>query len=107
MKKFQLNIYLLLTLFIYTASTYAQGIESANSALTEVTSQVSSLFSTVKIFGYSVSGILAIVGAVKVYNAYQGGEQDASKKAGAWFFGALFLALAIFFAEKFFMSSGS
>lgn len=82
----------------------AQGIDQVNDALTETTSQIKTMFQPVKLLIYAAAAILAIVNIVKVVSAIQTGDQESTKKAGAWIGGCIFFGVAVFFTEKLFLS---
>jgi hypothetical protein len=51
---------------------------------------------------YAVGGILGLIGAVKVYQKWNGGDQDTSKVAAAWFGSCIFLVVVATIIKSFF-----
>lgn len=96
MTKFCLVVTCILT---STIQTYAQdgaaGIQAANS-------QVRSYFDSGTQLMYAVGALLALIGAVKVYQKWNGGDQDTSKVAASWFGSCIFLVVVTTIIRSFF-----
>jgi|SRR5690606_9864557 len=80
-------------------STYAQdGIEGINEANTKVRSY----FAAGTNLMYAVGAILGLIGAVKVYQKWNNGDQDTGKVAAAWFGSCIFLVVVATVIQSFF-----
>jgi len=51
---------------------------------------------------YAIGGLVGLVGAVKVYNKWNSGEQDTGKVAAAWFGSCIFLVVVATVLKAFF-----
>lgn len=80
-------------------SAYAQdGIEGINEANTKVRSY----FAAGTNLMYAVGAILGLIGAVKVYQKWNNGDQDTGKVAAAWFGSCIFLVVVATVIQSFF-----
>ena len=80
-------------------SSYAQdGIEGINEANTKVRSY----FAAGTNLMYAVGAILGLIGAVKVYQKWNNGDQDTGKVAAAWFGSCIFLVVVATVIQSFF-----
>lgn len=78
---------------------YAQdGIQGIN----EANSKVRSYFDAGTNLMYAVGAILGLIGAVKVYQKWNSGDQDTSKVAAAWFGSCVFLVVVATVIKSFF-----
>lgn len=73
----------------------AQSGSQAKSALTQVTSELKSIFDTVSTLALVIAGVMAVVGAIMVFAKIQQGDQQAAKTIGGWFGAIMFVSLAI------------
>lgn len=71
------------------------GIQSANT-------QVRSYFSNGVNLMYAVGALVGLIGAVKVYQKWNSGDQDTSKMASAWFGSCIFLVVVATIIKAFF-----
>ncbi|MDE3183105.1 MAG: DUF4134 domain-containing protein [Bacteroidota bacterium] len=82
-----------------TCVVYAQnGIEGINEANTKVRSY----FAAGTNLMYAVGAILGLIGAVKVYQKWNAGDQDTGKVAAAWFGSCIFLVVVATVIQSFF-----
>lgn len=81
--------------FAAHAQDGAAGIEAANS-------QVRSYFDAGTNLMYAVGALLGLIGAVKVYQKWNQGDQDTSKVAAAWFGSCIFLVVVALIIRSFF-----
>jgi hypothetical protein len=83
----------------YTMLVKAQdGIAGINEANT----QVRRYFDSGTKLMYAVGAILGLIGAVKVYQKWNSGDQDTSKVAAAWFGSCIFLVVVATIIKSFF-----
>ena len=80
-------------------SAHAQdGIEGIN----EANSKVRSYFDAGTNLMYAVGALLGLIGAVKVYQKWNSGDQDTGKVAAAWFGSCIFLVVVATVIKSFF-----
>lgn len=88
---------LLMAAVYYTA--YAQdgtaGIQAANT-------QVRGYFDAGTQLMYAVGALLGLIGAIKVYQKWNSGDQDTSKVAASWFGSCIFLVVVALIIRSFF-----
>ncbi len=85
---------LLVSLSVFAQSGTA-GINSANT-------QVRSYFAAGTNLMYAVGAIVGLIGAVKVYQKWNSGDQDTGKVAAAWFGSCVFLVIVATVLKSFF-----
>ena len=92
-----------ITLTIYTVTmigtAYAQ---DGNAGINEATTQVRSYFDTGTQLMYAIGAVLGLVGAVKVFQKWNGGDPDTGKVAAAWFGSCVFLVIVATVLRSFF-----
>lgn len=71
------------------------GIQAANS-------EVRSYFADGTDLMYAIGALLGLIGAVKVYQKWNGGDQDTGKVAAAWFGSCVFLVVVATVIKSFF-----
>jgi hypothetical protein len=90
---------LALLLIILSVYAYSQdgktGIEAANK-------EVRNYFKSGVQLMYAVGAMLGLIGAVKVYQKWNGGDPDTSKVAAAWFGSCIFLVVVATIISAFF-----
>ncbi len=87
--------YLLLISLCVTAQDGNAGINAANT-------QVRSYFAAGTNLMYAVGAIVGLIGAVKVYQKWNSGDQDTGKVAAAWFGSCVFLVIVATVIKSFF-----
>ena len=87
--------FLLLISFYVTAQDGNAGINAANT-------QVRSYFAAGTNLMYAVGAIVGLIGAVKVYQKWNSGDQDTGKVAAAWFGSCVFLVIVATVIKSFF-----
>jgi len=73
-----------------------------NAGIQEATNMVSSYFDTGTSLMYAIGAVVGLVGAVKVYQKWNGGEPDTGKVAAAWFGSCIFLVVVATVLKSFF-----
>ncbi len=96
----KIKMVLLFAVSIFTVlHNYAQsgtaGINSANT-------QVRSYFAAGTNLMYAIGAIVGLIGAVKVYQKWNSGDQDTGKVAAAWFGSCVFLVIVATVIKAFF-----
>jgi hypothetical protein len=85
--------------------TLVQSVAIAQSALTgmqNATTEVKGYFTAGTNLMYAIGAIVGIVGAVKVYNKWNAGDQDTMKTASSWFGSCIFLIVVTAMLKGFF-----
>lgn len=83
----------------FKISAFSQnGVTGINKA----TELVQSYFEPGTTLLYMIGGISGLVGAVKVYQKWSSGEQDAMRTAAAWFGACIFLVVVAAVLQSFF-----
>jgi hypothetical protein len=82
----------------YLQSTAQDGLAGIN----EADQKVRSYFEPGTNLMYAVGAILGLIGAVKVYQKWNSGDQDTGKVAAAWFGSCIFLVVVATVIKSFF-----
>ena len=85
------------------ALTYAVAYaQDGNAGINEATARVRSYFDTGTQLMYAIGAVLGLVGAVKVYQKWNGGDPDTGKVAASWFGSCVFLVIVATVLRSFF-----
>ena len=76
--------------------------QDGNAGINSATKLVQGYFDTAQTLLYAIGGVVGIIGAVKVYNAWSHGEQNTSKLAASWFGACVFLVVVATVLKSFF-----
>ena len=79
--------------------SYAQ---NGNAGINPANTQVRSYFASGTNLMYAVGAIVGLIGAVKVYQKWNSGDQDTGKVAAAWFGSCVFLVIVATVIKSFF-----
>jgi uncharacterized membrane protein YeaQ/YmgE (transglycosylase-associated protein family) len=90
-----------LTLALITFRTYAQ-TPNGTSGISTAASTVNGYFNTACTLLYAIGGIVGLIGAVKVFNAWNSGDPNTNKLAAAWFGSCVFLVVVATVLKSFF-----
>ncbi|MCT1523844.1 DUF4134 domain-containing protein [Sphingobacterium hotanense] len=85
-----------------TAIRYSAMAQDGIQGINEANSKVRSYFDAGTNLMYAVGAILGLIGAVKVYQKWNSGDQDTSKVAAAWFGSCVFLVVVATVIKSFF-----
>lgn len=92
--------------FLITPASLSIGIyafaQSGSAGITAATNEVRSYFEVGTTLVYAIGAIVGLVGAVKVYNKWNSGDQDTGKVAAAWFGSCIFLVVVATVLRGFF-----
>jgi hypothetical protein len=107
MKKVKMNlrrnqfkqVTLSLVAYCATLMCYAQ---NGNAGINSANTQVRSYFDSGTNLMYAVGAIVGLIGAVKVYQKWNSGDQDTGKVAAAWFGSCVFLVVVATVIKSFF-----
>ena len=86
-------------LFLWSLQIYAQ---DGNAGINEANTKVRSYFSSGTNLMYAVGAVVGLIGAVKVYQKWNSGDQDTGKVAAAWFGSCVFLVIVATVIKSFF-----
>lgn len=73
-----------------------------NAGIQEATTKVKSYFATGTTLMYAIGAVVGLVGAIKVFNKWNGGDHDTGKVAAAWFGSCIFLVVVATVLKSFF-----
>jgi len=97
-KSFQ-KVFLSAMASIVTLASHAQ---NGNAGINAANTQVRSYFASGTNLMYAVGAIVGLIGAVKVYQKWNSGDQDTGKVAAAWFGSCVFLVIVATVIKSFF-----
>jgi len=92
---------LLFTATIFSAAAVASA-QDGKTGIQQATTLVGSYFDYAVTLMYAIGGVVGIVGAVKVYNAWSHGDQQTNKMAASWFGACVFLVVVAACLKSFF-----
>lgn len=98
-KKQLLTIAATLSLTVFNLIAMAQ---DGNAGINEANTKVRSYFDSGTNLMYAVGALLGLIGAVKVYQKWNAGDQDTGKVAAAWFGSCVFLVVVATVIKSFF-----
>ncbi len=90
---------LVIAFLILAAPLMAQ---DGNAGINEATNKVKSYFDTGTNLMYAIGAVVGLIGAIKVYQKWNGGEPDTGKVASAWFGSCIFLVVVATVLQSFF-----
>ncbi len=76
--------------------------QDGNAGLQQANTMVRGYFDNGTLLMYAVGAMIAIIGAVKVYQKWNSGDQDTGKVAAAWFGSCIFLVVVTTVIRSFF-----
>ena len=76
--------------------------QDGNAGINQANTQVRSYFESGTNLMYAIGAIVGLIGAVKVYQKWNSGDQDTSKVATAWFGSCIFLVVVATIIKSFF-----
>ncbi|MEO6520989.1 MAG: DUF4134 domain-containing protein [Mucilaginibacter sp.] len=76
--------------------------QDGSAGITEATNKVKSYFDAGCNLMYAIGAVVGIIGAVKVFGKWNGGEPDTNKVAAAWFGSCIFLVVVATVLKSFF-----
>ncbi|MBL7858180.1 MAG: DUF4134 domain-containing protein [Cyclobacteriaceae bacterium] len=87
---------------VYTMSYMYSYAQDGNAGINEANMRVRSYFDTGTNLMYAIGAVLGLIGAVKVYQKWNGGDQDTGRVAAAWFGSCIFLVVVATVLKSFF-----
>lgn len=98
-RKQSLTIAAIILLTVFQLSVIAQ---DGNAGINDANTKGRSYFQAGSNLMYAVGAILGLIGAVKVYQKWNAGDQDTGKVAAAWFGSCVFLVVVVTVIKAFF-----
>ena len=89
------------TIFLLLISIYVSA-QDGNAGINAANTQVRSYFAAGTNLMYAIGAIVGLIGAVKVYQKWNSGDQDTGKVAAAWFGSCVFLVIVATVIKSFF-----
>jgi hypothetical protein len=100
--KFKKGKALALALIVYCLAYIQAWAQDGNAGINEATMRVRSYFDTGANLMYAIGAVLGLIGAVKVYQKWNGGDPDTSRVAASWFGSCVFLVVVATVLKSFF-----
>src|SRR5215218_2845659 len=94
-------VFLVATTIMVVQSVVATA-QDGNAGINDANAKVRSYFQSGSNLMYAVGAILGLIGAVKVYQKWNGGDHDTGKVAAAWFGSCVFLVVVATVIKSFF-----
>nr|WP_089321859.1 DUF4134 domain-containing protein [Pontibacter ummariensis] len=94
--------YLAVALILSLALTAQAQTGDGEAGIQQATDMISGYFDTGTSLMYAIGAVVGLVGAVKVYQKWNGGEPDTGKVAAAWFGSCIFLVIVATVLKSFF-----
>lgn len=85
-----------------TAFHLSANAQDANAGINEASQRVRSYFDSGTNLMYAIGALLGLIGAIKVYQKWNAGDQDTGKVAAAWFGSCVFLVVVATVIKSFF-----
>jgi hypothetical protein len=90
------------TTLVFMAFRLIAMAQDGNAGINEANTKVRSYFDSGTNLMYAVGALLGLIGAVKVYQKWNAGDQDTGKVAAAWFGSCVFLVVVATVIKSFF-----
>jgi hypothetical protein len=87
---------------VLTAFHFAAFTQDGIAGINEANQKVRSYFDAGTQLMYAVGALVGLIGAVKVYQKWNAGDQDTGKVAAAWFGSCVFLVVVATVIKSFF-----
>jgi hypothetical protein len=91
-----------LAVVVYGLSYLGSYAQDGNAGINEANMRVRSYFDTGTNLMYAIGAVVGLIGAVKVYQKWNGGDPDTGRVAAAWFGSCIFLVVVATVLKSFF-----
>lgn len=91
-----------LALTVYLVTYQYSFAQDGNAGINEANMRVRSYFETGTNLMFAIGAVLGLIGAVKVYQKWNGGDPDTGRVAAAWFGSCIFLVVVATVLKSFF-----
>ena len=102
MKKKLIVVRVMLTTTLLATIAFVAKAQDGNAGINAANTQVRSYFTAGTNLMYAIGAIVGLIGAVKVYQKWNSGDQDTGKVAAAWFGSCVFLVIVATVIKSFF-----
>lgn len=92
----------LIAFAVYCATYLHSYAQDGNAGINEANMRVRSYFDTGTNLMYAIGAVVGLIGAVKVYQKWNGGDPDTGRVAAAWFGSCIFLVVVATVLKSFF-----
>lgn len=96
------RLIMLCAVLVLSAVHYGAFAQDGIAGINEANQKVRSYFAAGTNLMYAVGALLGLIGAVKVYQKWNNGDQDTGKVAAAWFGSCVFLVVVATVIQSFF-----
>ena|SRR2546428_3602567 len=93
---------ILLTTAFLLLMNFCLYAQDGNAGILEASNKVRSYFTSGSNLMYAVGAIVGLIGAVRVYQKWNGGDHETGKVAAAWFGSCIFLVVVATVLKSFF-----
>lgn len=93
---------IILTLALITSVAITAYAQDGIAGINQANQQVRSYFAAGTNLMYAIGALLGLIGAIKVYQKWNAGDQDTGKVAAAWFGSCVFLVVVATVIQSFF-----
>src|SRR5689334_1632604 len=93
---------MVLAMAVFIVSYLYSYAQDGNAGINEANTRVRSYFDTGTNLMYAIGAVLGLIGAVKVYQKWNGGDPDTGRVAAAWFGSCIFLVVVATVIRSFF-----
>lgn len=93
---------MILTLLLITSGVITAYAQDGIAGINQANQQVRSYFAAGTNLMYAIGALLGLIGAIKVYQKWNAGDQDTGKVAAAWFGSCVFLVVVATVIQSFF-----
>ena len=91
-----------LAVVVYGSTYLVSYAQDGNAGINEANMRVRSYFDTGTNLMYAIGAVVGLIGAVKVYQKWNGGDPDTGRVAAAWFGSCIFLVVVATVLKSFF-----
>ena len=92
----------LLFLLLMVTGVNAQDLADGQAAIEEAADGIEGYFESIQTLVFIMAGIIALLGAIRVFMKWQMGDPDVMSTAASWFGSAVFLIVAVTVIQSFF-----
>ena len=93
---------MVLALLFVAVQVQAQDLADGQAAIEEAATGIEGYFDSIQTLVFIMAGIIALLGAVRVFMKWQMGDPDVMSTAASWFGSAIFLIVAVTVIQSFF-----
>lgn len=91
------------TLAVLTLLGFSAQAQDGNAGINDAITQLTGYFETGTTLMYTIGAVVGLIGAVKVYQKWNSGDQDTSRVAASWFGSCIFLVIVASVLRSFFL----